>query len=197
VKKFRFVFVVFAAVALLSLEMISCFSIPKLDLSTLDPSQPVQVGGIYLFAFSSSQGLDSTKFYEKYGESLRDEQIQPADANTLLEILCGTTAANWESIVERVKAETGLLLSGDQFMMDLESGNSYRIVSQKENIGFGGARYSYSWNILDQESPSALIGLIFDSSSGIVVPNKIQIQTAEWDEFGTVGNVRDHTLQLR
>ncbi|MDR1506837.1 MAG: hypothetical protein LBI67_07005 [Treponema sp.] len=188
---------VLAGMVLLSLGLTSCSSLQKLDLSAIDSSQPVEVGSIYLFAYSSSSGLNSAAFFEKYGENLKSEPLEQADADTLLELLCGAASTNWESIVERVKTETGLTLSGDQFMTDMESGDSRRITSQIGSVGFGTTRYFYSWNIIDQVSPTALIGLSFDSSTGTIVPNKIQIQTGDWDEFGTASNIRDYTLQLR
>jgi hypothetical protein len=197
VKKFRFVFVILAGAALLSLGLTACSSIPKLDISTLDPSQPVEVNGIYLHVWiNTSLFPDSTAFFKKYGGGLKSDssQLQPADEATLLQILCGTVSAEWESICAVVKADTGLTLNGDQFMADLESGSAHRIVIQKETA-LGTTRYAYSWNRMDPTSPAALIGMTYDDA-GTIIPGVVQIQTAEWDELGTVGNIRDYSIRL-
>jgi hypothetical protein len=188
---------VLISMALLLLGLTSCASTPKLDLSTLDPSQPVQVAGIFMY-----MQKDSDEFYQKYGKGLRgfSDQLSPADADKLLKILCGTTAENWESIVDRVKAKTGLVLNGDQFMLDLEGGDSHNIKSDtwddlilKKNMG-----YFYSWNVGagNLESTVAMIGLVFDGFSGKIELNKLIIETADVDIFDNRENKRQATISL-
>jgi hypothetical protein len=187
---------VLVSMALLLLGVVSCASYPKLDLSTLDPSQPVDVYGIFMYIT-----VDNVEFYQKYGESLRTtgDQLASADADKLLKILCGTVAGNWESIVESVKAKTGLVLNGDQFMQNLEDGVSKNISSQLNKDSFGRPiTYFYSWNgdIDSQPNTAAMIGLLFDGFSGIIEVNKFIIETADVDAFDERTNVRQITINF-
>jgi hypothetical protein len=195
-KKFRFM--IFVGMALLPLVITSCSSTQNLDLSTLDLSKPIQVGSIYLY-INLDENYQPDKFYAKYGEGLRNasDQMQKADADKLLEILCGTVSRNWKSIADRVKAETGITLNGDQFLQDLRSGDSYRIISQKADLLYVHT-YFYSWSAMDYEPPVALIGLIYLPTEGTIIPDKISIET--WDEgkYGdTSVNKRQTTRSLR
>jgi hypothetical protein len=108
-KKFKFL--VFAVLVFALLAMTTCSSVPKLDVSTLDPSKPVPVHAIFFRIFKHS----TNDFAAAYGKSLLNasENLRPEDEQKLLKILCGTVAANWGFIVNRVKAETGLTLDGD------------------------------------------------------------------------------------
>jgi hypothetical protein len=111
---------ILVSMTLLLLGVSSCASTPKLDISPLDPSKPVQVGGVFMYM--QEEGASNDKFYQKYGADLRNlsEKLPPAVADKLLAVLCGTAAENWESIVERVTTKTGLRLNGDQLMQVLE-----------------------------------------------------------------------------
>jgi len=185
-------FLGFVGISLVVLGMTACSSVPKLDLSTLDPSQPVEVGGVYMYAYKSS----SDEFYGKYGESLRNpsDQLTPADKDQLLEILCGTAAENWDFIVNAVMTKTGLSLNGDKFKQDLEYGESIRILSQELQLSLG---YFYSWNIMDIEYPMAVIGLVFDRPSATMEVNQITIETGDIDTWGTITNQRQTKISLR
>jgi hypothetical protein len=187
---------VLVSLALLLLGVVSCASSPaKLDLSTLDPSQPIQVGVIFMY-----MTVENVEFYQRYGESLRNtsDQLSPADADKLLKILCGTTAENWESIVERVKAKTGLVLNGDLFMQALEDGDSKAARSEIFKDAFGKQLgYFYVWGAGDsQTNPQALIGLLFDGFSGKIELNKLIIEAADVAAFDERTNVRQATINF-
>jgi hypothetical protein len=189
---------VFAGMVFLSLVLTSCSSSPKLDLSTLDPSQPIQVAGIFMYAYSGGS-LDSGEFYAKYGQGLRNasDDLQAADKEQLLEILCGTVYERWESITESVKAQTGLTLNGDQFMQEYDFGDTTKITSQAENMLAGAVRYFYSWNAGDYEKTTALIRMYFNTSSNTLIVNSVTIETADEGQYGDRENVRQTTIDLR
>jgi hypothetical protein len=175
------------------LGVASCASFPQLDLSTLDSSQPVEVGVIFMYVAEGSE------FYQKYGESLRNsDALSSADADKLLEVLCGTTAMNWESIVETVKAKTGLVLNGERFMQTLEDSDSHNVRRELENDAFGRPlRCFYSWGSGDGTiNPVALIGLLFDGFSGKIEVNNIIIETGDMDAFDNRTNVRQASIKF-
>ncbi|MDR1326258.1 MAG: hypothetical protein LBK00_09515 [Treponema sp.] len=191
---------ILVSMTLLLLGVSSCASTSKLDLSTLDPSRPIQVAGVFMYM--QEEGITSDEFYQKYGKGLRNfsDQLSPDDAEKLLEILCGTVAGNWEFIVERVKAKTGLMLNGDQLMQALEEGDSHNIVSQtwddvilKKHMG-----YFYSWSVGagNFERPGAMIGLVFDGFSEKIELNKLVIETADVDAFDEITNRRQATINF-
>jgi hypothetical protein len=190
-KKYKFL--VFACLAFALLAMAACSSVPKLDVSTLDPSQPMPVGGIYLHLLGSD---NSTTFYAKYGESLRNasDKLERKDEDKLLEILCGTVAANWEFIVNRVKAETGLTLDGDEFLLALESGDSSGITSRQLEFGTG---YTYTWLSSDWVSPFAHISLEFDPGTSTIMLKNANIQKDDLDAFDRQTNTRMASISLK
>jgi hypothetical protein len=202
-KKFRFM--VFAGMALLSLGLTMCSSTPPVDFSTLDLSQPVPVGAIIgpIVTDRNSGG-----FYGKYGTNLQNvnTNLQEADREQLLAIICGTVAGNWESIAERVKAKTGITLDGDQFMQDLQNGDTSRILSQQNTLLSGGG-YVYSWDSAAMETDTIVMEYsdikLFASISVIyidntVVPSHIFFETkGEADEFGLAHTIGYTTISLR
>jgi hypothetical protein len=176
--------------------MATCSSVPKLDVSTLDPSKPIPVGAIILSITEFPN--DNNVFYRKYGGSLRNDpdKLETKDLEKLLEILCGTVAANWESIVNRVKAETGLTLDGDAFLQDMESGDITRIINLKSE-GYPTTGYSYSWDLIDHEFPEVVIRLTVNSFSSAVTPAYAFIITGDVDALGVVTNQRMASISLR
>jgi hypothetical protein len=189
-KKFKFL--VFACLAFALLAMAACSSVPKLDVSTLDPSQPIPVGGIHLLITKAFYA----RFYAKYGESLRNasENLGPEDEGKLLEILHGTVAANWGFIVNRVKAETGLTLDGDEFLQNLESGDTIGIVSFEYEYGLG---YHYQWISSDWVSPFAHISLEFDPGTSTIMLKNANIQKDDMDAFDRQTNSRMVSISLK
>jgi hypothetical protein len=130
-------FVVFVYVTLLSLGMTACSSLPKLDLSTLDPANPIQVGGIFMF-IGRDEERDLTvqgnkSFFAKYwdGKTRDEDGDVQIDKNQLLTILCETVADDWKFITETFTAKTGLTLNGEQFLQELKDGDPKGIVSEK------------------------------------------------------------------
>jgi hypothetical protein len=197
-KKFKFMF--FVSTVLLPLGMASCASLPKLDVSTLDPSQPVPVEGISLVIPVNAHNSFGAKFYAKYGEGLRttSDQLQTEDAETLLEILCGSVVENWDYIVESVKENTGLTLDGEELMQDLEYGDSYRVIIQRiEEKGLN--NYMYSWSTTVHESPIALVALFFDFSSETIIPIGVSIEAWDGEKHGgaTYINPRMTSIKLK
>ncbi|MDR2434431.1 MAG: hypothetical protein LBD47_07665, partial [Treponema sp.] len=81
-KELKFVLV---SLALLSMGMGSCVTAPKLDLSTVDPAQPIPVIGILL---RTPSGSYQEPFFQKYGDSEVDEwNNDPKKHEQLLDML--------------------------------------------------------------------------------------------------------------
>ena len=190
-KRNRFFILVCFAIVLL--VMTACTSMPKLDLSTLDPSQPVQVCGIFLYIYDQT---NDEAFYGKYGTGLRNPSatLDAADADKLLEILCGNVSENWESITNYIKTETGLTLDGDRFMQDLDFNDSTRIVSQQLTGMVKG--YFYTWNVMDIEFPVVHIGIMADSQTGDIMLNKAIFEIGDIDAYGTITNKRQSEISF-
>jgi hypothetical protein len=190
---------VFVSMALLLLGVTSCASTSqstlKLDLSTLDPSQPIEVAVIVLRVEEAR-----VEFYQQYGEGLKNtsDTMSQADNDKLLQILCGTAAENWERIVEHTKAKTGLVLNDDMLMQALEAGDSHIIHTEVwEAIG-GRPGYAYFWGagseaveaITDPEAPMAIITLNYDLNAKKILVNRVTIETADVDMFDNRTNIR-------
>jgi hypothetical protein len=194
-------FLVFTGMVLVMLGMTTCASFPKLDLSTLDPSQPVQVSGISLFIYTT---YNADIFYGKYGDSLgkASEGLEEADKDKLLEILCGTAVKNWDFITERVKTKTGLMLDGDQLLEDWENRDFSRIHSQ-DLMPAGRSGYFYTWdnNLVEysEEYSIAMIQLVFYGTRGSPSPELygVIIETGDMDAFDEVTNRRQAKISLR
>jgi hypothetical protein len=183
----KLTFIVFVSIALWSLGMASCGSIPiprELDLSTIDRSKPVPVGLISISFVNTDPKFP--EFLNKYGDIRKtSDQLEKADLDLLLELLCGTVSKNWEFITKHVKAEMGITLNRDLFMQDLKNGDTSKIASMKN----GPWGYYYSWNGQYLESPIALISVTF--KNGKMVPLGVTIQA--WDD----NELQDSTVNVR
>jgi hypothetical protein len=182
-KKLKFLILV--GMALVLMGMTACASFPKLDISTLDHSQPVEVAGISLYIYTWTEN-----FYETYGADLRNPSSDLPDAakDKLLQILCGTVAENWEFITQRVKAETGLTLDGDKLLETWENRDSTHISSQKLPKSLGkDTGYFYSWDhpveFTDKFPPVAMIQLVFYGSTSGLGLHSVIIETKDVDEL--------------
>lgn len=141
----------FAVLAGIALGAASCASAPpKLDLSTVDFSQPMSVGMI-IWTFQES----ASDFFAKNAVNgeIRDD--------LLLSKLCGTAANNLKSIEEQFKAETGITitLNGDEFLQELKDGNTRGIVTQTTKA-LGMKFRRVQWRITNHENPDAIIQLV-------------------------------------
>jgi hypothetical protein len=192
----KFTFLVLAGMVLALMGMTACTSFSKLDISTLDPSQPVQVTAITLQVLAHQ----ADGFYGKYGAGLKNSSdvLQNEDTKKLLTILCGTAAEKWEFITQRVKAQTGLTLDGDTLLEDWKNGSTNNIKSQELARGPLGAYvgYFYTWEnmaaiglnaLIDGEyPPHAFIRLIFSSTDSTLSLHSVIIETQDMDELGEV-----------
>jgi hypothetical protein len=178
-------FMVLVSVALLSLGMASCASLrswqlgsKKLDISTLDPARPIPVYQISL----PEEGKKTT------------DQLEPAEADRLLELVCGSAAKNWEAITKRFTAETGLTLNGDDFMSDLEYGDSSKITVTNTKALSGMDWHYYTWdNTYAVDGPFAYIE--FRYSGNEIVPYWIAVMEYDLgEETGMGENVRRHII---
>jgi hypothetical protein len=172
-KEFRFILV---SLALLSLGMASCISSPErpsqLDLSTVDPAQPIPVMGILM---RTPLGAYQDQFFQKYGDSEIEEwNNDPKKLEQLLDMLCGTASRNWTAITTKVKNETGLTLNGDEFQQHLQNGNTAKLTTQKSKRPFDDRGYFFNWNDIPAESEGyngAVINLIVREGGKIEVFN--------------------------
>jgi hypothetical protein len=165
-KEFRFVL---ASMVLLVLGMGSCVTAPKLDLSTVDPAQPIPVMGILM---RTPSGTYQDQFFQKYGDG--DWNNDPKKLALLLDMLCGTASRNWAAITTKVKNETGLTLNGDECLKNLQNGNTSKLTTQKSNRPLDDRGYFFNWNGIPAESEGyngAVINLIVREGGKIEIFN--------------------------
>jgi hypothetical protein len=164
-KKFRFVL---ASIALLALGMASCVTMPKLDLSTVDPAQPIPVFGILM---RTPSGSYQDQFFQKYGDSEVEEwNDNPEKLEQLLDMLCGTASRNWAAITSKVKGNTGLSLNGDKFLEDLQNGKTDGLTTQKSATPLDNRGRFFNWNSIGVEQEyGAVINLIVREGGKIEV----------------------------
>jgi hypothetical protein len=180
-KEFR---CVLASMALLALGMGSCVTTgtpPTLDLSTVDPAQPIPVVGILM---RTPLGDRQDEFFQKYGDGgVEQWNNDPKKLEQLLDMLCGTASRNWAAITTNVKNGTGLTLSGDEFLEDLQNGNADRLTTQKSNRPFDDRGYFFNWNGIgvDREY-GAVIDLIVRGGG------KIEIFAVDLYKFDVLGS---------
>ena len=170
-KEFRFVL---ASMLLLALGMGSCVTTgtPKLDLSTVDPAQPIPVVGILM---RTPSGDRQDQFFQKYGDSgLEAWNNDPKKLEQLLDMLCGTASRNWASITSKVKNGTGLTLNGDEFLEDLRDVNTDRLTTQKSSIPFDDRGYFFNWKSIGDRDYGAVINLIV-KEGGKIEPFSVEL----------------------
>jgi hypothetical protein len=193
---------VLVSMVLLPLGMTSCASllsggkIKKLDISTLDRSQPVLVNEVYVVI----DAINNEAFFAQNGKTLLNPQgeWQGNEADILLEALCGTVAGNWDFITERIQAKAGVTLDGDKLMQDLENGDSKAITSQKTKV-LNRPSYRFSWASMELLSgiTYANIYLAVSGETGKVSPFSITLVQLEVGELGTIEYSRQATISLR
>jgi hypothetical protein len=161
---------------LMALGLSSCASgPPKLDLSTVDFTQPISVGMIMFLQVHTDTGVLFSAKYPKEADGTLSDDIA-------LKALCGTVAENLELIQELFKAETGfdIQLNGDDFLQDLENGDTTNIVKLSDTFA-SYDRHFYQWRATEHENPDAIIQL-FDHN-GTLIPLRVTI-----DEHDPMGN---------
>jgi hypothetical protein len=181
-KEFRFIL---ASLALLSLGMASCVSGPdrlsQLDLSAVDPAQPIPVIGILLQVTYAGPGSNDS-FLQKYGDG--DWNEDQKKITQLLDILCGTASRNWTSIAAKVKDKTGLTLNGEEFLNDFTDGATDRVkMTPGERKGIGTSKYYFfQWTAIEDVEYGAVINLSCRFSTGAIEPFSVELQ--QLDEMG-------------
>jgi hypothetical protein len=184
-KKIRFVLV---SLALLSMGMASCVttSTPKLDLSSIDSTQPVPVVGILM---RTPSGSYQDQFFQKYGyDDLEKWNNDPEKLEQLLDMLCGTVSRNWTTITAKVKTETGLTLNGDEFLMHLQDGNTNKLRTEKSKRPLDDKGYFFTWQGIGVDSEyGAAINLIVRAGG------KIEVFDVDLHKFDVLGSTESQT----
>jgi hypothetical protein len=180
-KKFWYVLASLALLAPLTLGMASCASLPQLDLSKVDISQPIPVMGILMLVTYDGMGVNEA-FLQKYGDG--DWNDDPAKIAQLLDMLCGTASRNWASITAKVKDKTGLSLNGDEFLNDFKNGETDRVkTTPGERKGIGTSKYYFfQWAAIEDVEYGAVINLSCEVYTGIIKPLSVELQ--KLDEIG-------------
>jgi hypothetical protein len=157
------------SVVLMMLGLSTCASspFPKLDLSTVDFTQPISVGMIMLLQVQTDTGVLFSTKYPKDADGMLSDDI-------VLQALCGTAAENLELIEELFKAKTGIdiQLNGDDFLQDLDNGDTTHIVKQRDLFG-SLDRHFYQWRAAEHENPDAIIQLL--DHNGTLIPLRVSI----------------------
>jgi hypothetical protein len=90
-------------------------------------------------------------------------------------MLCGTASRNWASITSKVKNGTSLTLNGDEFLKDLQDGNTDRLTTQKSKRAFDDRGYFFNWNAIGVDRDyGAVINLIV-REGGKIEPFRVEL----------------------
>jgi hypothetical protein len=170
---------ILAGMVLMALGLSSCVSDPygKLELSDEIFTQPLAVGMISFTQVQTDTGVLFSRKYPKDADGMLNDDI-------VLKALCGTVAGNLELIEALFKAETGfdIHLNGDDFLQDLENGDTTYIVKQRDTFA-SYDRHFYQWRAAKHENPDVIIQLL--DHNGTLIPFRVTI-----DDHDAMGNTK-------